>query len=50
MIPVEPGQRSAKAAKDTTTLIEDSIAKAGGGRVKVDQVGTSLRSITAEFV
>jgi methyl-accepting chemotaxis protein len=42
-------QRSAQAAKDTTTLIEDSIAKAGGGRVKVDQVGTSLRSITAEF-
>ncbi|HWZ51737.1 MAG TPA: methyl-accepting chemotaxis protein [Granulicella sp.] len=41
--------RSALAAKDTTTLIEDSIAKAGGGRVKVDQVGTSLRSITAEF-
>ena len=41
-------QRSAQAAKDTTTLIEDSIAKAGGGRVKVDQVGTSLRSITAE--
>jgi methyl-accepting chemotaxis protein/methyl-accepting chemotaxis protein-1 (serine sensor receptor) len=43
-------QRSAQAAKNTTTLIEDSIAKAGGGRVKVDQVGSSLRSITAEFV
>jgi methyl-accepting chemotaxis protein len=42
-------QRSAQAAKDTTTLIEDSIAKASGGRVKMDQVGTSLRSITAEF-
>jgi methyl-accepting chemotaxis protein/methyl-accepting chemotaxis protein-1 (serine sensor receptor) len=42
-------QRSAQAAKDTTSLIEDSIAKAGGGRLKVDQVGTSLRSITAEF-
>jgi methyl-accepting chemotaxis protein len=42
-------QRSAQAAKDTTTLIEDSIAKASGGRVKVDQVETSLRSITAEF-
>jgi methyl-accepting chemotaxis protein len=41
--------RSTQAAKDTTTLIEDSIAKTGGGRVKVDQVGTSLRSITAEF-
>jgi methyl-accepting chemotaxis protein len=43
-------QRSAQAAKNTTTLIEDSIAKAGGGRVKVDQVGTSLRSITDEFI
>jgi methyl-accepting chemotaxis protein/methyl-accepting chemotaxis protein-1 (serine sensor receptor) len=41
-------QRSAQAAKDTTTLIEDSIAKAGGGRVKVDQVATSLHTITAE--
>jgi methyl-accepting chemotaxis protein len=42
-------QRSAQAAKNTATLIEDSIAKADGGRAKVDQVGTSLRSITAEF-
>jgi methyl-accepting chemotaxis protein len=43
-------QRSAQAAKNTATLIEDSIVKAGGGRVKVDQVETSLRSITAEFI
>ena len=36
-------------AWEALALIEDSIAKAGGGRVKVDQVGSSLRSMTAEF-
>jgi methyl-accepting chemotaxis protein len=41
-------QRSAQAAKDTATLIEDSIAKSQAGKLKVDQVATAIRSITAE--
>jgi methyl-accepting chemotaxis protein len=41
-------QRSAQAAKDTATLIEDSIAKSQAGKIKVDQVATAIRSITAE--
>jgi methyl-accepting chemotaxis protein/methyl-accepting chemotaxis protein-1 (serine sensor receptor) len=41
-------QRSAQAAKDTATLIEDSIAKSQAGKFKVDQVATAIRSITAE--
>jgi methyl-accepting chemotaxis protein len=40
-------QRSAQAAKDTASLIEDSIAKSQAGKLKVDQVATAIRSITA---
>lgn len=41
-------QRSAQAAKDTATLIEESIAKSNGGKVKVDQVATAIRGITED--
>jgi methyl-accepting chemotaxis protein/methyl-accepting chemotaxis protein-1 (serine sensor receptor) len=41
-------QRCAQAAKDTADLIEESINKSNGGRVKVDRVATSIRAITAE--
>jgi methyl-accepting chemotaxis protein/methyl-accepting chemotaxis protein-1 (serine sensor receptor) len=41
-------QRCAQAARDTTDLIEDSIQRAGGGRIKVDQVAVAIRSITGE--
>jgi methyl-accepting chemotaxis protein len=42
-------QRSAQAAKDTAALIEDSISKSNGGKVKVDQVALAIHSITGEF-
>ncbi|MBI4903671.1 MAG: hypothetical protein HY820_08550 [Acidobacteria bacterium] len=41
-------QRCAQAAKDTATLIEESIAKSNDGKVKVNQVAMAIRSITAE--
>jgi methyl-accepting chemotaxis protein len=41
-------QRCAQAAKDTSELIEDSMQKSTGGSVKVGQVATAIRSITAE--
>jgi methyl-accepting chemotaxis protein/methyl-accepting chemotaxis protein-1 (serine sensor receptor) len=41
-------QRCAQAAKDTAGLIEESIQKSDGGRVKVDQVAVAIRAITAE--
>lgn len=41
-------QRCAQAAKDTATLIEDSIAKSGDGQAKVDQVAAAIRAITEE--
>jgi methyl-accepting chemotaxis protein len=41
-------QRSAKAAKDTSTLIEDSIAKSNAGSAKVNEVTQAIRSITGE--
>ncbi len=41
-------QRSAQAAKDTASLIEDSIAKSQAGKLQVDQVATAIRTITAE--
>jgi methyl-accepting chemotaxis protein len=41
-------QRCAQAAKDTTDLIEDSIQKSDGGRVKVDQVALAIREITGQ--
>jgi methyl-accepting chemotaxis protein len=42
-------QRSARAAKDTAVLIEDSIAKSNDGKSKVDEVASAIRSITDEF-
>jgi methyl-accepting chemotaxis protein len=41
-------QRSAQAAKDTTSLIEDSMQRSQSGKGKVDQVAQSLHSITAQ--
>jgi hypothetical protein len=41
-------QRSALAARNTATLIEDSVAKSRAGMIKVDQVTNEIRSITAD--
>ena len=41
-------QRSAQAARDTTTLIEESIAKSEDGRAKVDQVAAAIRKVTEQ--
>lgn len=40
-------QRSAQAAKDTATLIEESISKTNEGSAKLDQVAAAIRAITA---
>src|SRR5215831_1852616 len=40
-------QRSAQAARDTTGLIEESIAKSNNGRAKVDLVTEQMRAIAA---
>jgi methyl-accepting chemotaxis protein len=42
-------QRSAQAAKDTASLIEESISKSNGGKVKVDEVAAAIHTITGEF-
>jgi methyl-accepting chemotaxis protein len=39
-------QRSAQAAKDTATLIEESIARAGEGQQRVKQVSKSVSAIS----
>ena len=39
-------QRSAQAAKDTATLIEDSILKSGEGSRKLGEVASSIQAIT----
>lgn len=39
-------QRSAQAAKDTASLIEESITKSAEGRTKLDQLATAIREIT----
>jgi methyl-accepting chemotaxis protein/methyl-accepting chemotaxis protein-1 (serine sensor receptor) len=39
-------QRCAQAARDTATLIEESIAKSNDGKAKVDQVAGAIRNIT----
>lgn len=39
-------QRSAQAAKDTATLIEESIAKSNEGSTRLDQVAAAIRAIT----
>jgi methyl-accepting chemotaxis protein/methyl-accepting chemotaxis protein-1 (serine sensor receptor) len=41
-------QRCAQAAKDTSALIEESIAKSSDGRAKVDQVATAIRAVTGD--
>jgi methyl-accepting chemotaxis protein/methyl-accepting chemotaxis protein-1 (serine sensor receptor) len=41
-------RRCAEAAKDTSALIEESMAKSNGGKSKVDQVATAIRGITAD--
>ena len=41
-------QRCAQAARDTADLIDDSIQKSAGGKVKVDQVAVAIRAITGE--
>lgn len=41
-------QRSAQAAKDTSELIEDSLSKTKGGRVRVVQVTAIFREISAD--
>ncbi|HLY19240.1 MAG TPA: methyl-accepting chemotaxis protein [Bryobacteraceae bacterium] len=41
-------QRCSQAARDTATLIEDSIAKSKDGQAKVDQVAAAVRTITGD--
>jgi methyl-accepting chemotaxis protein/methyl-accepting chemotaxis protein-1 (serine sensor receptor) len=41
-------QRCTQAARDTATLIEDSIAKSEDGKEKVDEVAGAIRSIIEE--
>lgn len=40
--------RSAQAAKDTESLIEDSIVRSRDGKAKVDHVATAIRAIAAD--
>jgi methyl-accepting chemotaxis protein len=42
--------RSAQAAKDTTTLIEESMARSHEGRSKLELVATSIRAITESSI
>jgi methyl-accepting chemotaxis protein len=42
-------QRCAVAAKDTSALIEDSVAKAASGKTKLENVAISLERITEKF-
>ncbi len=39
-------QRCAQAARDTAGLIEESINKSNGGKAKLDEVATAIRSVT----
>ena len=39
-----------QAARDTSSLIEESIAKSNEGKLKVDLVATAIKSITQEAV
>jgi methyl-accepting chemotaxis protein/methyl-accepting chemotaxis protein-1 (serine sensor receptor) len=41
-------QRCAQAAKDTADLIEESIDRSNGGKLKVDEVAVAIRAITEE--
>ena len=39
-------QRCAQAANDTTALIEESVAKSGDGKARLDQVAAAIPAIT----
>jgi methyl-accepting chemotaxis protein/methyl-accepting chemotaxis protein-1 (serine sensor receptor) len=41
-------QRCAQAARDTATLIEDSISRSNDGKAKVDRVAAAIGTITEE--
>ena len=41
-------QRSAQAARDTATLIEESINKSNSGKDKVDEVTIAIKAVTEE--
>jgi methyl-accepting chemotaxis protein/methyl-accepting chemotaxis protein-1 (serine sensor receptor) len=41
-------QRSSQAAKDTASLIEESIAKSNGGKQKVDSVASAIHAVAIE--
>jgi methyl-accepting chemotaxis protein/methyl-accepting chemotaxis protein-1 (serine sensor receptor) len=41
-------QRCSQAARDTASLIEESIEKSNDGKLKVDQVAAAIRSISEE--
>ena len=41
-------QRSAQAARETSTLIEEAIARSRTGREKVDEVAVAIRTLTDE--
>ena len=43
-------QRCAQAAKDTSALIEESIAKSNDGKVKVDRVAVAIKVVTGDAV
>jgi hypothetical protein len=43
-------QRCAQAARDTAALIEESIATAGDGNAKLDQMAGAVRSVTESAV
>ena len=43
-------QRCAGAAKDSSQIVEDSIAKSQQGKLKLDAVAASLRAVTQESV
>jgi methyl-accepting chemotaxis protein/methyl-accepting chemotaxis protein-1 (serine sensor receptor) len=40
--------RSAQAARDTASLIEESIAKSNEGRARVDEVASAIRTVSAD--
>jgi methyl-accepting chemotaxis protein len=42
-------QRCAQAAKDTASLIEDSMGKSRSGRAKVNEVASAIQRITGTF-
>jgi methyl-accepting chemotaxis protein/methyl-accepting chemotaxis protein-1 (serine sensor receptor) len=43
-------QRCAQAARDTSTLIEESVAKSHGGKARVDDVASAIHAVIEESV